>query len=134
MKALTKRQQIFVEHYLSNGGHGRNAALSAGYAEKYAYNAASRLLKNPAVKAAIEAQQQATFAVLKITREDKLKKLWAIAEESYEVGKFKPAIAAIAELNKMQGDYAPVKTENTHIVLTSDDKVSLHAVVTHVVD
>lgn len=50
----TTRQLSFVIHYLSNGGHGTNAAISAGYSEKGASVQSSLLLDLLKVKQLIE--------------------------------------------------------------------------------
>jgi len=108
MNALTPQQALFVEHYLSHS-QGQKAAIAAGYSSNCANRTAFRLLKNPKIQEALKKGQQKTFDVLKIERRDKLKLLWQIATDSQDQGRLSTAIQAIAELNKMQGDYAPVK-------------------------
>ena len=52
---LTPKQKLFVEAYLTNGGNGRQAALSAGYSAKTARQQASENLSKPDIQAAIQA-------------------------------------------------------------------------------
>jgi phage terminase small subunit len=46
MADLRPKEMIFVTEYIRNGGNATQAAIVAGYSEKTAYSAASRLLKN----------------------------------------------------------------------------------------
>ena len=48
-RALTARQQKFVDHYIENGGKLEQAAIDAGYAEAGAGNQARQLVRNPKV-------------------------------------------------------------------------------------
>lgn len=49
-RELTPRQKKFVEEYLESG-NGTDAAIKAGYSQKTAAGQASRLLKDPTVRA-----------------------------------------------------------------------------------
>lgn len=110
MTKLSLKQKLFVEYY-SSSGDGKKAALKAGYSAKYPSRSAHQLLKNPAIKQAVESQQQEAFKALNIEREDKIRVLWYIAKTHYKKSDARAAISAITELNKMQGDYAPVKQD-----------------------
>ena len=45
-KRLSTKQNLFIKHYIANGGNGTQAAISAGYSPKTAGVAASKLLKS----------------------------------------------------------------------------------------
>ena len=47
---LTAKQQAFAEAYVDNGGNQTKAAISAGYATKFAGTEGSRLIRNTAVQ------------------------------------------------------------------------------------
>lgn len=51
-KGLTERQRKFVDAY-AQVRRGREAAISAGYGERWAASTASRLLKQPEIAAAV---------------------------------------------------------------------------------
>jgi len=48
-KDLTGKQAKFVSEYVSNGNHGTNAALAAGYSKKTSYSIANENLKKPEI-------------------------------------------------------------------------------------
>ncbi|GAB4017123.1 terminase small subunit [Spirosoma koreense] len=52
LSSLTEKQRLFVLSYVEHG-NGARAAREAGYAEKHARIEAAKLLKKPAIKAAI---------------------------------------------------------------------------------
>lgn len=56
MQALNRRQQVFVQEYLTQRTHA-GAAISAGYSERTARQAGHQLLRRDDVKAAISAAQ-----------------------------------------------------------------------------
>lgn len=134
-RALSKKQLAFVEHYIATG-NGRKSVELAGYSRKTNEGKDQQfndLMNNPRVAAAIEAERQEIKAESRITLEAKREFLWNLAHECGKVvGEedieetvdpdgngvriirvkekvFKPrdAIAAIQELNAMDGDVAP---------------------------
>ena len=119
-KQLTEMQQSFVVNYIKNGFNMRQAALSAGYSQSFATVHAHKLISHPVIKEKIENAYRTVEAgqnrILCMTLYDKAK---ALSDIIYDVlGKdgeepkrayYKDAIAALKELNKMQGDYAPDK-------------------------
>lgn len=56
---LSPKKRAFVAEYIKNGMNGAKAAAAAGYSKKSAKELACRLLKEPAVKAAVEAAVRA---------------------------------------------------------------------------
>ncbi len=127
---LTILQNKFVNEYLTNGLNGAQAVLDAGY-NTFRINApivANTILKVPAVQKAIEKKVQAIQDSHGINFEWKLKKLKRVIEdtipdegwstkEAFSVG-----IKALAELNKMQGDYAAEKRTVTNLNIDTDVK------------
>lgn len=67
-KALTSRQQRFVAEYLVDS-NASQAFLRAGYSPTHKRRSAWRLMRIPAVRAAIEAGQQELAAALKVSAE-----------------------------------------------------------------
>ena len=125
---LNDRQQRFVNEYLANGGNGTQAAIAAGYSERSAEVTASKLLRNAKVSEAVKAGQSEIKDHLCVTAEWKREQLRRIIEnctqfietpsskgdEAVMVSAMlepKAAISAIAELNKMDGDLATIKTD-----------------------
>lgn len=53
-KALTAKQRLFIDAYMTNGFNGGQAALKAGYAPDSAYVEASRLLRNANIQSEIK--------------------------------------------------------------------------------
>ena len=122
---LTAKQDAFVKAYLLNGGNATQAAISAGYSEKTAKSIGQENLTKPDIAKSIESHQKKTEEVFIMSKTDKLKVLERIinatAVEDSEKGILNPqsAIAAIKEHNLMQGDNAPVETNNNIKVDTS---------------
>lgn len=128
---LNARQQRFVDEYLANGGNATQAAIAAGYSEKSAEVTACKLLRNAKVAKAVETGQQEIKKDLGITAEWKREQLRKITENCMSVVTLtkgsgenvtvfeamidpKGATSAIAELNRMDGDLAAIKTDNKH--------------------
>ena len=122
---LTAKQDAFVKAYLLNGGNAMQAAIDAGYSKKTAGEMGYENLNKPQIKKAIESHQKKAEEVFIMSKTDKLKVLERIinatAVEDGEKGILNPqsAIAAIKEHNLMQGDNAPVETNNNIKVDTS---------------
>ena len=114
MKAhLTQRQEQFCTHYVTNGFNARQAALDAGYSYNYACVKAHQLVNHPLVKERIDSASQKAETSLGMTFEWKLSKLQEIIEAHsgapHSPQSAKVVIAAISEVNKMTGEYAPHK-------------------------
>ncbi|WP_353623123.1 terminase small subunit [Salinisphaera sp. G21_0] len=133
--ALTK-QRRFVDEYLIDQNATR-AAIAAGYSPKTARVQGSRLLANADISTEIRARQNKLSRELNITAQDKRAKLWQIAQFCSEkmerpdgelcMRNPKAATAAIAELNKMDGDYQKKAGEETKVnfiqIFSSDDEL-----------
>lgn len=118
MSKLTPKQDKFVKAYLLNGGNAMQAAISAGYSEKTAGEMGYENLNKPQIKKAIAEHQKKNDENFIWSKEKKLRLLERIASvatsEDGEKGmiNMQSAIAAIKEHNLMQGDNAPVETNN----------------------
>lgn len=79
MSLLTDKQAKFVAAYLANGGNGTAAAVAAGYAKGSAHVAASRLLRDVKVAAAIEGSRAKVQTKAEVKAERVLTELLRIA-------------------------------------------------------
>jgi phage terminase small subunit len=112
-------KDAFVKNYVLTGlKNGKQAAIDAGYSAKTADQAASRLLKDVKVIAAIKEFQKAGLKLSIKTKEQKLIILEDVMAkcsiQDTEKGMLNPnaVIAAIKEHNLMQGDNAPIEVIN----------------------
>ena len=119
--ASTKKpsKEDFIKEYVLTGcKNGTQAAINAGYSEKTAAQTASRLLKDVKIRGAIKEYQKADLKLFIWSKEKKLQVLekiikTATAKDSEKGMINMPiAIAAIKEHNLMQGDNAPIETNN----------------------
>lgn len=110
-KKLTKKQELFIHHYIANAGNATQAAISAGYSEKTAYSIGEENLRKPEIKAEIERLQAETIKDIKITKERLLNDLNDIllANKDNPRGGF-VALKAIEIVNKMLGYNEPDKS------------------------
>tara|TARA_R100000951_G_scaffold107151_1_gene102262 strand:- start:8400 stop:8795 length:396 start_codon:yes stop_codon:yes gene_type:complete len=129
MAITDSKKDAFINAFILTGcKEGTKAAIEAGYSEKTAAQQASRLLKDVKVQQAIQAQKKLTTKLFIKTKEDKLTMLEDIAKACMVVDDEKgmvnaqAAISAIKEHNVMQGDNAPTLVDNTHKIITADDK------------
>lgn len=129
---LTKKQDAFVKAYLLNGGNATKAAIDAGYSEKTAAEMGHENLRKPQIKKFIEEHQKKQEKNFIWSKEKKLEKLQRIIDiatnEDGEKGMINmpSAIAAIKEHNLMQGDNAPIET-NQKVQVTNTLKSRLTA-------
>lgn len=114
---LTAKQYAFCQEYIRNGYNVKQACLSAGYSEAVANAGGGKLLHNPLIQERISQSLHRAEQKLSITWEYKLNKLKRIVDEYIPDDKtvalipeqVREGLKAIAELNKMNGDYAPDK-------------------------
>jgi len=131
-KPLTQLQHNFVMNYIKNGFNAYRAALDAGYSESFATVQSSRLPSHPAIKPRLEKAlarvEDQLIAKLGITYEWKARKLKRVVdkfipdddEEVMIADRVKVGLSALAELNKMQGDYAPDKRLSVTVDTTKE--------------
>jgi len=136
-RGLNYRKVIFVEHYIRNGGNGRQAAIEAGYAEKSADAQASVMLVNPKVRKLMKERMEQKIDSIHLTYESKLQSLHemfklAMSGKNTKSGKadLQAAKSIISEMNKMQGHYAADKrwttVVNADIDKTEDVEELIH--------
>ena len=108
---LTMRQQKMLNHFLQYG-EATEAYRQSGYGGKYPNRSAFNLINRNPLKAHIEYYKKKTSEVLDATWiADRLKAI--VLKNEFENGD--TAIKALSELNKMQGNYAPEKTQNVNM-------------------
>ena len=111
---LTTRQAKFVDLYIETG-NAYQSYCRAGYAcnssNRYVADVnACRLLKTAKVAAAVSDRLEEHCKSSMVRFETKRLALWKIAQECHETDP-KAAVAAIAELNRMDGHYADSKVK-----------------------
>ena len=118
----------FIKEFILTGcKDGTIACVNAGYSKKTAPQQASRLLKNVKVQQAIRDYKKLDLKLFIKTKEQKLQMLEDIAkacmlsDDEKGMVNARAAISAIKEHNLMQGDNAPIETNNTLNVIQTDD-------------
>ncbi len=132
-KHLTSKQQKFCDTYLINGLNATAAAREAGYSEKSCASIAINAFKSNHIKNYINNRQlkiREKQMNLGVTFDYKINKLKMIADlampedaKSIKEINASATIQAIAELNKMQGDYAAEKRVNTNVNFDADSDI-----------
>jgi phage terminase small subunit len=126
IKGLSYKQQQFADIYLTNNHNAKQAATTVGYNPN---NAASRL-KSKAMKEYIENKISYVREKSSLTVDYKVDKLRHVIETGIPTGKktlnpemVRLSLTAIAEHNKMAGDYAPEKKANLNLNVDVDNKI-----------
>lgn len=102
------RHETFAQG-LAKGMTADEAYVSAGYKPDRGH--ASRLAANGNIRARVDEIKNRVAEKAEWSAADRLSSLKTIFDASVKDDR-RTAIAAIAEANKMQGSYAPTKTEN----------------------
>jgi len=101
LTSAATRRKAFIESYIANGGNATEAAKSAGYTERSAYNAASRLMRNDEVRAAIAIRARETSEKYGLTTELAARSI--VQELSFDPAKLfngDGSLKAIADLDE----------------------------------
>jgi phage terminase small subunit len=114
---LNYRQQTFLQHYLQSGNASESYRI-AGYKTKYSDRSAYILMNKDPIKSHIEWLKKKQSE--SVTLEWKLDKLREIVNRYINSDNPDVCIKAIAELNKMSGDYAPTQVDNRTINIQAD--------------
>lgn len=115
VKIPTMKQTKFVQEYIKNGGEAKSALLASGYSQLTTKDP-QRILQSDGVRQELEIANKKLRAQIEIDFKYKYEKLKKIIDEYIPdhgdliPDKVKVAITAIAEMNKMSGDYAPNKS------------------------
>ena len=137
-KPLTEKQEKFCREFIKTGNATEAYKLSystKNTSDKTINENACRLKKDSKIAARIEQLQSEVKKVFEISVEEKKKILQKVIEESFKAhydaqGNAKPldvkaAIAAVSELNRMDGDHAAIKTDNKYSLDGwSDEEIS----------
>lgn len=133
---LSIRELAFCWAYLQNGCNGRKAAQLLGSAKPCSAAMGANLLAKPHVKGYIEKHMRKFEEKMGISVEWKLRLLKETAEASYNgdahpLGKVNATgvVNAIAEINKMDGDYAPTKNINATVTVNIEMQEKLERLV-----
>lgn len=133
-RTMTEKQARFVELYLNNGEDATSAAIEAGYKQGNVAGQVHALMNNPRIINQIEARKMAQMTVTnpeeyKLNYDYKLQCLYDLIQMALDGKTNKHGtingeliVKAIAEANKMQGDYAPTKSVTTNISSQIDRK------------
>lgn len=127
MAKKPSKEDFAKEFILTGCKNGTQAAINAGYSEKTAAQAASRLLKDVNVLTMVNEYKKASLKKYIWTKEEKLLKLEKMMDvalkKDSEKGMVNMAsfVAALKVHNEMQGDNAPTQIDNTHTVKTFGD-------------
>jgi phage terminase small subunit len=108
--ALTAKQSKFVAEYLVDG-NGSRSAVAVGYGRAGAHVTASRLLRNPKVRMALQARQSADATRLSLSREDALQGLLGAIATAREKGDAAAMISGWREVGRMMGYYSPERRQ-----------------------
>ena len=122
MRALSARQEKFVEHY-AICSNATEAARLAGYSAKTARVIGSENLLKPAIREAIEARQRVFAQELRITKGDVLAGLLSAVNMAREQQNPGAMISGLVQIAKMFGFYEP----EVHKVYLSGEAEKLRA-------
>lgn len=128
LKPLTEKQYSFVTNYIKNGFNAYQAARDAGYSEYFARTKTLTLVEHPNIKHRIEKAFQKVEQRIEVSFDWRINKLKRLIDaiipddttKAINVRQGKTAIAAMAELNKMFGDYAPDKRLSVTVDATKE--------------
>lgn len=122
-KELDPRRKKFAVEYLTNGLNASAAARSIGCTGGYAIKRGCELLRNSKVQNYIRQNLELVEKKLDVTLEWKIKKIKKVIdnaipddeEQAFIAEHARVGLMGISELNKMQGDYAPLKNINANL-------------------
>ena len=80
-EALKPKERQFVREYLRHNMNGTQAAICAGYSERSAASQASRLLRNPEIRAYRDALLQEQFDAIGVTKHSIAAEVWGIYQK-----------------------------------------------------
>lgn len=102
----TDKQKRFVDEYIKDS-NGTQAAIRAGFAPRAASRTASDLLKNPDVRAAVDARMNKIAEKVDITAEKVLKDIEDIRTSASTANDYGAALRA----SELQGKYLKMFTD-----------------------
>lgn len=113
---LNPREKLFADTYIKLRKGSKSAKIAGYNGNNLALRVeANRLLKKPKIKAYIEEaiakQDTQVLDKVEVERNEIITTLHQLIKEAVNLKEIKAAVSAIAELNKMRGNYAPAKAE-----------------------
>jgi phage terminase small subunit len=115
---LTLKQRLFCEHYLSNGKNGSEAARQAGYSKDTSGSIAAENLQKPQIVKYLKERMKEVIEKAGAGIDWRIEMLKKTAEGSFNGAASKDGlinaagvVSSISELNKMDGSYAPSKSD-----------------------
>ena len=128
-RPLTDRAAKFVAAYVANGGKGTAAALEAGYSPKCAHVESSKLLRKPAVMAAIQAVRAKAEQRAEITAASILQDILEIGNEARKAGDYGAALKSRQLLGESLSDPLFTKAvRRTRAPMTPEERAARLAV------
>ena len=119
--ALTKRRQLFVREYVADPKAGQaQAAIRAGFSEGRAKETACELMKDPQVKAAIEAKLNKRFEKIELTTNLVIGELDEIRDAAIEAGAGAWQSAARLKVAELKGKYLGMFKDKVEIGLDEE--------------
>lgn len=115
MSKLTQKQENFCLKLMECGSQSeayRYAYDAENMAQKTIWERASVLASKDKVKARINELRSKQEEIALYTIEDKKRLLWEMINEARSKEDYNAAKGCLNELNKMDGDHAPVKSES----------------------
>lgn len=106
MRALSTRQERFVEHY-ALCGNAAEAARLAGYSPRTARVIGPENLLKPAVREAVEARQRALVQELMVTKEDLIVGILSAIQMAREQRNPGVMIGGLVQIAKLCGFFEP---------------------------
>jgi hypothetical protein len=103
-RPLTDKAAKFVAAYVANGGNGKDAAITAGYSAKGAHVEASRMLKSPNIRNAIQAHKAKAEQRAVITAASILQDILEIGNEARQAGDYGAALKSRQLLGESLSD------------------------------
>ena len=126
-KSLTAKQDAFVKAYILNGENATQAAKSAGYkgSDNTLRVMGQENLLKPAISKAIKNHREKQKKAFGVSFEDCLKMSLSNFKLAQSLNQISAANGALAEINKMYGNYA---AEKRHIKFEEPEKLIIELI------
>lgn len=120
MANLTKQQELFCRLYEENGHNGTAAAIAAGYSQKTATVAASKLLKNPKIAKYRADLVREMYHAIGLSPEQIALRKEKVYEESVKRGQPNLSLKALESMEKSMRTLAEDTTIDIKIKVLDD--------------
>ena len=104
---LTEMQRRFCEYLIMNEGRTthKDAAIAAGYAEKYAIQEASGLMQNPKIQRYLQKRMNEVNRSFTVTKNNYVRRQQILSQALVEAGKIKDAAPFEQLIGKATGQF-----------------------------